>query len=54
MIRISSDGLASLLAAAFKEGWESGRNLCPEPDPAQTFIEYQVAVEDMCTENVRH
>jgi hypothetical protein len=54
MLHISVDGLASLLASAFREGWESGRNLCPEPDPVQILIEYQVAVEDMCSGKVKH
>ena len=54
MIQISEEGLAALLSSAFKEGWQQGHDLLPEPDPAITFLEYQKAVEYMCADTVRH
>ena len=53
MIGISIEGLAAMLADAYREGWEQGRNLCPY-DPEQTFLECLEQVEGMCGDEVRH
>ena len=50
MIALSIESL--VLADAHREGWEKGHDMIPH-DPEQTFLEYQEAIEGMCTE-VKH
>ena len=51
---LSQDALASLLAGAYQDGWAAGHALTPPSDPHETFLGYQIFVEDMMTENVKH
>ena len=53
MPALTIEQLAAMLADAHREGWEQGYALCSH-DPEQTFLEYQAAIEEMCTDKAKH
>jgi len=64
MQKYSAESLASQMLNAYMAGWEDGRDLIPQPDPEQIYLEFlsaiehdtenQVSAADMGVGQVRH